>query len=458
MAQAFFAYRVQLPDGSEAIRRGGAERPPTFAQLADYAANQGERFLGPVDMSPAMPPPEPATPAAAPVAAAPPAAPAAPPPSPPPARPGIGATARHVFLPERPFMSEVPSIIGGTAAGAAVAPYAPWMTPFAAGAGSSAGEAGQVGLEQVMGWPPAEPGTLRERMGRAYARGAAGEIVTAPVRAGVRYAVGAVKPLLKSAEALKPVLTAAEPAEGTLAHWWQTAAAGGPEKVVQAWDALGETGQRALAGAQHGDMMTVVDTLRGAGGVPLSRMTVGQLAKSSTPGLVLTYAGHPYLGAGVSLGTQLAREQAPLLLLKPGPAAFLAGLPRVGRAAAPWASAGLRAAGQAGTAAVWPPPVAPPVAPPPMVAPAPPPPAPSEAPAVSPPGPLSALPPVGPTRVAMFARPEENLPPGTPPPNEFLARLLYPQWTPALRPELLRPVYPVGPGDPRFSTTTLTAV
>jgi hypothetical protein len=38
-------------------------------------------------------------------------------------------------------------------------------------------------------------------------------------------------------------------------------------------------------------------------------------------------------------------------------AGWLASLPQVGAVAAPWADVGLRAAGQAGTAEVWPPPV-----------------------------------------------------------------------------------------------------
>jgi hypothetical protein len=46
------------------------------------------------------------------------------------------------------------------------------------------------------------------------------------------------------------------------------------------------------------------------------------------------------------------------MLLSPTLAPWFAALPQVGRVAAPWASFGLRTAGQAGTAAVWPPPVA----------------------------------------------------------------------------------------------------
>src|SRR5262245_3752073 len=40
-----------------------------------------------------------------------------------------------------------------------------------------------------------------------------------------------------------------------------------------AWDALGEAGQRALAGGQRGAMSTIVDTLR-ASAEPIGAMTI----------------------------------------------------------------------------------------------------------------------------------------------------------------------------------------
>src|SRR4029450_6318885 len=52
-AEARLWYRVQLPDGSQTIRTGGAATPPTMGQLADYAANKGGHFLGRGDMAPA---------------------------------------------------------------------------------------------------------------------------------------------------------------------------------------------------------------------------------------------------------------------------------------------------------------------------------------------------------------------------------------------------------------------
>jgi hypothetical protein len=414
--QAFFAYRVQLPDGSEAIRTGGAERPPTFGELADYAANQGERFLGPAQMSPAVTPAAPARTAAPPPAPPPPTAPppsaaagvlpsevvptsgmvpasyqpppvaALPAPAPAAPSPGVLGT----LFPPRTFASELPSIGGAVLAGGAVAPLMPAAAPFAAGAGSAAGELGQVGLEQVMGWPPAEPGPVTERMGRAYARGVTGEAVAAPVRWGARYAVGAVKPLLEAAEALKPVLSQtlpetvqavpdaaggfrrigrllADPAELAAANltpegretllraWWQRSAPGGPAKVIQAWDALGEAGQRVLAGEQHGAMSTVVEGLRSSGGLPIAEMTPGQIARASVPGAALAYAGHPFLGAGLTLATEEASKRGPRLLLYPPAASFLGSLPQVGRVASPFASPLLRTGTQAGTALRWPP-------------------------------------------------------------------------------------------------------
>src|SRR5262249_7720943 len=192
--QALFAYRVQLPDGSEAIRTGGADRAPTHGELADYAANQGERYLGHVDMSPAPPPSRAPAPSPAPEPA--PRAAAVAPPAPTEA-PTVASQVRQTLLPERSLGSEGLSIGGGVlggAAGALTGPAAPVVAPLAAGAGSALGEAGQVGLERFMGWPAAEPGTVGERMTRAAIRGAAGEGAGQVLRAGGRAVVRAVGP------------------------------------------------------------------------------------------------------------------------------------------------------------------------------------------------------------------------------------------------------------------------
>jgi hypothetical protein len=68
--------------------------------------------------------------------------------------------------------------------------------------------------------------------------------------------------------------------------------------------------------------------------------------------------GFPKTAATVGLASEVARRGAPQLLLSPTGAGWLASLPRATTVAAPWASFGLRAAAQAGTAEVWPPPVA----------------------------------------------------------------------------------------------------
>lgn len=400
--QALFSYRVQLPDGSETIRTGGADRPPTHGEIADYAANQGERYLGPVAMSPAQPPAEQPAPAVPPAAIPPrpdatgPLLPSAvvqtgdvavPAPAPTPdTGPGV---LRQTFLPERTFMSQVPEIAGAVTGGTIVGSVAPPLAPFGAGTGAGLAETGRIVTEQALGWPPAEPGTPGERVARAYARGATGEVVSVPLRAGVALAGRAVSPVLDAVEALRPVLTGTvdaaakvagigvddllkaptkiaarlgnwaltpEGQETLLTRWWRTAADGGPQKVVQAWDALGQEGQRAVAGASHTDMSTIVDTLRSVGKPPWE-MSVTQAATSSTPAYLLYKAGHPALAATVGLGTHVAREQAPRLLLSPGPAELLSRLPQAGRVAAPWVTGSLRTAAQTGTALEWPSPL-----------------------------------------------------------------------------------------------------
>src|SRR5215475_13160200 len=133
--QALFAYRVELPDGSQAIRTGGADQPPTHGQLADYAANQGERYLGPVEMSPAVPTGSQgqAAPAPAPAPTV-----AAPSPAPAPDR-SLWTQTKETLLPERTFTIQLPSIGCAILAGGAVSavPGAQPVAPLAAGAGSA---------------------------------------------------------------------------------------------------------------------------------------------------------------------------------------------------------------------------------------------------------------------------------------------------------------------------------
>jgi hypothetical protein len=390
--QALFAYRVQLPDGSEAVRTGGAERPPTFGELADYASNQGERFLAPVEMSPAVP-----DAAAAPLPSAvaatsgvvPTPAPAAAPPAAAPAPATLGSVARDTLLPSRTFQSELPSIAAATLAGAVSGPFAPVTVPL----GAAAGEAALVGTERVMGWPPAESGTLAERAERAATRGLAGEAITAPVRIGARLVSRALGPTLTAAEQVAPILAQDLPAgtqavesatpgmyrsvtrlldgppdvlakaqlspEGQqtlLRAWWQRQAPQGAGAVVDGWDALGTPAQAALAGEQHGAMTTLVDSLRGSA-TPVQEMAQmgwGQLARRGTVPTVLTLMGHPYAAAGVAGATQVAASQAPRLLLSPTVAPTLAWLPQAARSVATPADIVLRFGGQSAATRVLP--------------------------------------------------------------------------------------------------------
>jgi hypothetical protein len=391
--QALFAYRVQLPDGSEAVRTGGADRPPTYGELADYSANQGERFLGHVPMSPAPAPTPPAAAVPATVATAEAAplpsmvAPAANAPRAPSAEaPSFASQARQTLLPSRSLSSEGLSIGGGVLGGMAATvagPFAPVVAPLAAGAGSALGEAGQVGLENLMGWPAAEPGTLTERMTRAGIRGTAGEGAGQVLRLGARGVAAVAGPTLRAASEVAPALEQAVPAgvkgvptvaggfapvtellsdpaklaaaeltpkgQDTLVRmWWQQQAPQGAASVVNAWDQLGTPAQQAMAGGQHEALSTLVDSLRPSVAPLLSPATGGQALKAGVVPTMLTYAGHPHLAAAVGGTTLLGERYAPRALLSPTLGPWLASLPGVADVAAPWASGGLRVAGQVG--------------------------------------------------------------------------------------------------------------
>ncbi len=384
--QALFAYRVQLPDGSETIRTGGADRPPTHGELADYAANQGERYLGPVEMSPAIPTgsqaERPSAPTPAPTVAPAPT-PAAPSPAP---APTLGSVARETYFPNRSLMSQGPEIVGGTVLGGLAAPVSPWLAPPAAGVGAAIGEGGRIAAESVMGWPAAEAGTPTERMGRAFVRGTTGEIISAPLRAGAQYAARALGPAARAAEELAPVLTREVPAGATVAHvagegadmtiqhlpvddliqnptamprlllpeardallgrWWQVASSRGGEMLGRAWDELGEAGQRALAGDRFDSMSTLVNAARG-GTTPIAEMTMRDLMTRGGPATALWYLGHPKLAAAVGAGTYAAEAGGPALLRSPTGLGWFGQLPKLAPLASPW-EWGTRAAGQYG--------------------------------------------------------------------------------------------------------------
>jgi len=371
--QALFAYRVELPDGSQAIRTGGADQPPTHGQLADYAANQGERYLGPVEMSPAIP-----TGSQAQAAPAPPPAQAVATPSaaPIPDR-SLWTQTKETLVPERTFTSQLPSIGGSMLAGGAVSavPGAWPLAPLAAGAGSAMGELGQMGIEYLTGSPPAEEGDVWQRTQRAYIRGAAGEAIAQPIRLGAQAVVRAIRPAAQAAAEVAPVLTREVPAAATVARvpvdellqdpaqmatrlsgwnpspearnlllgrWWQTNASQGGQALGEAWDALGEAGQRALAGEQHGAMTTLVDTAR-QGLPPLSSITLGGIARQGAPGTAAYYLGFPKTAAAISLAQQVptAVEKGvlPYAARSPTFLPWLAALPKAAPLATPaeWA-------------------------------------------------------------------------------------------------------------------------
>jgi hypothetical protein len=286
-------------------------------------------------------------------------------------------------VPERTFLSEVPQIIGGIGGG--MVPAGPF-TPLTAGAGSALMETGVLGAEQLMGWPPAEPGGPVNRVGRAFTRGAAGEGITRAGIAGYRALTRGARPVMEAAETLKPVLTREVPKDlvfgprglagpqiavdalvkdpamlakmGTeltpemqqtvLTRWWQTNAEGGPQQVIKAWDALGtvEGAQQALAGAYHGPLTAMVDTLRGVGKLP---QTYGELLRAGPLATAALMTGHPYVAGATGLLSSVLPREAPRLFLHPGPAAFLTALPQMARQAAPVVRFGLRTAAQLGT-------------------------------------------------------------------------------------------------------------
>jgi hypothetical protein len=379
--QALFAYQVALPDGSTAIRQGGAERPPTFGELADYAANQGERFLGSVEMSPAIPTGNP------PAEAAPPPAPAVPPVAPVlPAQPEAVASP-SMFLPSRSIASQVPSIVGGVGGGmlagagmgALGGPLAPVTVPLGAIGGAILGSGGleylQAKAEQEAGVTPSEAGTPAERAFRAGVRGGVGETGGQVLGVAAQAAKAAAGPTLRAAETLAPTLTRELPAEATaattrvgqlirdpaalagaeltprgqqtvLSAWWQHHAADGADAVVKAWDALGAQGQSVLAGPHVDAMSTMVSAMRG--GKPLTSLTMGDVLQSGGPAAALWHYGvlPKEAAIGVGLASKYASENAPRLLTYPTVLDWVSRLPQISRVASPWAALGTSVGGQ----------------------------------------------------------------------------------------------------------------
>jgi hypothetical protein len=321
------------------------------------------------------------------------AQPQAPPPAQPPPAPGFGAQVRQTLLPERTLLSEAPSIALGTAggiAGAMTGPFAPIAAPALAAAGSGLGEAAQVGLEHVMGWPPAERATLGERVQRAAIRGGAFEAATIPFRVGAKIIGRTAGPTLRAAEELAPTMLRQNLPEGAallergiaevapaaadqptlLRAWWQEHAPKGAAAVTAAWDAMTPAQQAFLTGGQHEAMERVVSTVRaGAEKIPYGEWA----GRGAMLGGLPAYLGYPQVAATLAVAPQVmsvARTVAPKvatpMLLSPTGSQILGWLPQAGRVAGPWASGLLSGGAQLGGAYADEGPVAfaPPYAPP----------------------------------------------------------------------------------------------
>jgi hypothetical protein len=362
-------YLVTQPDGSTSTYYLHTDRPPTIGEVADYAQSQGHSFAGF--------PEGPAAPARPEVEAPSPELRAAPPEAP----PTFGQQAWNVVAPRRTFVSQWPSIAAaipaatyGASVGSALGPVGTFVGGLTgAVAGGMGGEAAQYGAEQVVGSPPAEPGTFGQRVVGAGLRTGAGEVIGAPFRAVPEAAYGVVRPAAEAAERLRPILEGTAPtgagmkaAEAlspqnpyNLARWWQENAIGrNPADIVSAWDKLGaesgidaEAAQRALAGPHYADVQTLVGTLRQGGqSWPQALKQIGgQGWTSGGAAPYLFYAGHP-TAALASLTPAVTDVLAPTAIAKgltnPRGVSFLARLPPVARVAGPIFGLATRAAAQ----------------------------------------------------------------------------------------------------------------
>ena len=374
-------FLVQMPDGSTATQVLRTDRPISTSELTAHVTDQGNTFVGYANAEPPAPPPAAAPGAPMEAAGAPPA---------PAEGPSAAQRARSIFLPERSFTSQLPSIAGATvggsiggAAGALTGPLAPAAIPAlsATGAaiGGGLGEAGQLGYEWVTGGPPAEPGTAWQRIGNAAIRSGATEAVAAPLAAVVRPITQAIKPVAEAARDLLPVLSQNLPAEVKTVEtatpgvfrsidrllnpetasavlskadlspegqqtlfraWWQRQAGKAPEDIANTWESLSGPAQRTLAGPHVEQMQTVANTLKTGQDVPVWSTVLGT-GGGGVLGTVGHLTGHPALGtaAGALAATRAAAESVPYvtsrMLETPAGAGFLARLPQVAQVAAP---------------------------------------------------------------------------------------------------------------------------
>jgi|SRR5215510_10787320 len=376
-------FLVQAPDGSTATQVLRTDRPISTGELTAHLAEQGNTFLGYADAAPPAPPPT------VPPGAPPPAAAEAPP-AEGPFHPSAAQRARGIFLPERTFTSQLPSIGGatvgasvGTAAGALTGPFAPLATPVlrvgGAAVGGGLGEATDIAYEKLTGATPAEPGSAWERIQNAALRSGGTETMFGPLAWAVRPIAKAVMPAARAAADLAPVLAQNLPAEVKTVEtatpnvvrsidrllnpetasavlskaelspegqqtlfraWWQRQAGKAPQDIADAWESLSGPAQQTLAGPHVEQMQTVVNTLKAGQDVPILRTVLDVGGGGGTAGLGYV-TGHPGLTTlGTVVGVSKAVGEATpyvtsRMLQTPAGASFLGTLPKVAQVAAP---------------------------------------------------------------------------------------------------------------------------
>jgi len=368
-------YNVTNSDGSTSTFTWHTNRTPSPAEVAGYAASQGQSFAGLVT------PPAEAPPAAEPAA------------------PTAWQRTKDVLFPRRGLLTQAPSIAGaieGGTYGASLGAMAP--PPFnlvtiplgaigGAALGGGGGEALQYGAEKLFGFPAAEPGTLGQRVTSAAVRSGAGEGVTQAVATPFRIGYAAIRPAAETAEALEPVLTGtAETAaprtviQGAgeavevggqkaaealtpkylLPQWWaQNAAGKTPGEILNAWGTLTDAEQAYYAGSQLPEVQNYMAQLA-KGAMPFSK-SVGRFARGAAiQAPVWLVGGHPNVAVSSLLpgAYDLAREAVSKgttrLLTSPGGSAWLAGLPRTAEIVGPMFNYSARIAAQPLVADQWP--------------------------------------------------------------------------------------------------------
>src|SRR5262249_41290465 len=185
------------------------------------------------------------------------------------------------------------------------------------------------------------------RLGNAFTRSATFELPAQALRYVPALVASKAAPALEAAERLRPILTGTAPTAPTagkaaevlkpgagLPAWWAQWSARPPEKLLAAWEKLGEDGQRYLAGPHFDDMQTLMDTIaEGAQKLGAAAPVIG-----ATVGGAAHYLGHPYAAAAAAFGPtgrQLVTQGTPVflssMLWTPGAVPWLMALPKIGR-------------------------------------------------------------------------------------------------------------------------------